>query len=155
MRESDSISLNVDLNGFNREQIFTVQESASGEDFAHIQTHCFGYRHLVLKVEPWKGNHHIMVVWDCPEPSENDCIWPGRMKGIWHDYFPNIIEGIQDYTSARIQGLELPGPLIRIRITIVGGSVSPMDSRPTNYKIAAFIALRKAIDKAGRILLAE
>jgi elongation factor G len=101
------------------------------------------YAHLILQVEPYYGSDHILVEWHA---SDDELF----------SYFPAIVAGIKAFADDQLSEVEDPHILtIQFKVTVVGGTTHPVDSRESCFRIAAFGAMKQALEKGGRIALAR
>ena len=96
------------------------------------------YGHVYLKVEPagaGVGNSFSEEVKGGSVPRE---------------YFPAIEKGVKE---ALLQGISAGYPMVDIKSTLFDGSFHEVDSSEIAFKMAAIMAFREAVRKAGAVLL--
>ncbi len=65
-------------------------------------------------------------------------------------YFPSVEKGVKEFC---LEGYLAGYPIVDIKATLYDGSFHPVDSSDYAFKIAAGLAMKKAMEKAGPILL--
>jgi len=117
----------------------TIQKAVEVEGRFVQQTGGRGqYGHVKLRVEPCEECSEVVFE---NEASPND---------VPKDYVRSVEEGIRAAASA---GIETGYPLIRVKVTLTGGSFHPVDSSELAFQSAAARGLRLAVEKAGIELL--
>ncbi len=96
------------------------------------------YGHVKLAVSPLKNGKGVSI--------DNSI----RQGEVPREFFPAIKEGILESLDA---GVFLGFPVVDIRVDVTGGSYHEVDSSSIDYKIAASIAVKRAIEKAEPCLL--
>jgi len=92
-------------------------------------------------------------VWLEVEPaSEKEELFVDKIKGgiIPKEFIPAIKSGVEE---AMRNGVIRGYPVVRTKVTLIGGSYHPVDSSEIAFKTAAFIAFRKAFELAEPYLL--
>jgi elongation factor G len=87
-----------------------------------------------------------------PQPGEEHFRFINRLesKVISADYLPAIEEGVRDASrSGSLGGY----PLINVQVTLIGGEEHQEDSSEVAFETAAAIAVQKAVEQAGPVLL--
>jgi elongation factor G len=117
----------------------TIRKAVEVESKFVQQTGGHGqYGHVKLRVEPCEECTEVVFQ---NEASPND---------VPKDYVRAVEEGIRSAASA---GIETGYPLIRVTVTLTGGSFHPVDSSEPAFQSAAARGLRLAVEKAGVELL--
>ncbi len=117
----------------------TITAEASAEGRYIRQTGGRGhYGHVKLTVSPNENGKGISI-------EENI-----RGGEIPPEFFLPIREGIFESLNA---GILLGYPVVDINVNITGGSYHEVDSSSIDYKIAAGLAIKRAIERAGPCLL--
>jgi elongation factor G len=96
------------------------------------------FGHVVLKVEPFKGEEAVAF-----ENAADPEVVPRQ-------FIPAVEDAAHGCAAG---GVETGYPLINIKATLVGGSFDESDSTEVAFSAAASIALRDAVSKAGVALL--
>ncbi|OYD15500.1 elongation factor G [candidate division WOR-3 bacterium JGI_Cruoil_03_44_89] len=96
------------------------------------------YGHVKLAVSPLENGKGVSI--------DNSI----RQGEVPREFFPAIKEGILESLDA---GVFLGFPVVDIRVDVTGGSYHEVDSSSIDYKIAASIAVKRAIEKAEPCLL--
>ncbi|MDK1031008.1 MAG: elongation factor G [Planctomycetia bacterium] len=120
----------------------TVRKSVEAEGRFVRQTGGRGqYGHVVLRVEPFKG-----------DPGGPPVLFVDKSKGgvVPRQFMPAVEQGVMDSASA---GIISGFPLIDIKVTLLDGSYHDVDSSEVAFQAAASIALRRAVEDAGIVLL--
>ena len=121
-----------------------ISHPARGEGkFVH-QTGGHGqYGHVVLEVEPLmdEGGH-----WS----RETEFISVAGGDAVPREYVPSVERGCRDALGS---GVLAGYPVIGLRITLVDGSFHSVDSSDLAFEQAGSIALSKAVENAGPVLL--
>jgi len=75
-----------------------------------------------------------------------------EVKGgsVPREYFPAIEKGVKE---ALLQGISAGYPMVDIKSTLFDGSFHEVDSSEIAFKMAAIMAFREAVRKAGAVLL--
>jgi len=117
----------------------TILHESIGEGKFVRQTGGRGqYGHVVLRVEPYRGDDFIAF----------ECEVGGDV--IPKHFIPAIEMGVR---SAASTGVVTGYPLINIKVVVIGGSYHEVDSSDVAFSAAGSIALRDAVEKAGVELL--
>jgi len=115
-----------DAIGFDLRRV-TVTGKATGEARYRLGEN---YGHVILEVSPYTGPHEFLLVWGVGEdviPSEfREAVWRG-IQGFATDYFRET------------------GPLVGVRVAVVGGSYHEVDSKSRSYEVAATMAFKNAV----------
>jgi elongation factor G len=117
----------------------TITQSVSSEGRFVRQTGGRGhYGHVVLELEPL-------------EPGAGfEFVNAYRGGAVPKEFVPSIEEGARE---AMDSGVLAGYPLVDLRATLVDGSYHEVDSSDLAFKVAASIALRDGVQKAGPVLL--
>jgi elongation factor G len=96
------------------------------------------YGHVIIRVEPLERGKGFEFV--------------NQIKGgiIPAEFIPSVEKGIRD---AMEEGVLAGYPLVDLRVTLYDGSFHEVDSSDIAFRIAASIALKDAVKRAGLILL--
>jgi elongation factor G len=117
----------------------TICKETRGEGRYIRQTGGRGhYGHVKLRVSPLENGKGTLI--------DNSI----RQGEVPNEFFPAIKEGIVESLDA---GVFLGFPVVDISVNVTGGSYHEVDSSPIDYKIAAGIAVKRAIEKAEPCLL--
>ena len=117
----------------------TIRGAARGEEKFAQQTGGRGlYGHVILEVEPYRGEEPIAFV---NEITSGDIPKP---------FIPVIERSVRETASS---GAVSGYPLINLKIRLVGGSHHPVDSNDPAFSRAASVALSRAVESAGVVSL--
>jgi elongation factor G len=96
------------------------------------------YGHVIIRVEPLERGKGFEFV--------------NQIKGgiIPAEFIPSVEKGIRD---AMEEGVLAGYPIVDLRVTLYDGSFHEVDSSDIAFRIAASIALKDAVKRAGLILL--
>lgn len=86
------------------------------------------------------------------EPSDEEFIFEEEVFGgsVPRQYIPAVEKGLKDSIS---KGPLAGYPVVNLKATLLDGSYHPVDSNEMAFKIAASLAFRKGVEKAGPVLL--
>ena len=96
------------------------------------------YGHVFLKIEPLTDGNEFEFV---------DAIFGGAVP---RQYIPAVEKGVRETLA---KGLIAGYPMINIKVTLTDGSYHSVDSSEMAFKVAAALALKKAIPEAKPVLL--
>ncbi len=120
----------------------TVTRSAEAEGRFVRQTGGRGQFAIVrVRVEPFE-----------PEPGEEPFLFVNAIEGdqIRPAFIPAIEQGARDAAECGPLGSY---PLINVRVTLLGGQEHPEDSTELAFESAAAMAVHRALEQAGPVLL--
>jgi len=117
----------------------TVTRSASGEGRLVRQTGGHGqFAHVMLEVEPLENDEGIVI--------ENEIVGGAIPK----QFISAVQAGIRD---AAAMGIIIGQPLVDVKVTLVDGRYHDVDSSEQAFRIAASMALKDGVLKAGPAIL--
>jgi elongation factor G len=96
------------------------------------------YGDVTIKVEPLERGKNFEFV---------DKIFGGAIP---RNFIPSVEKGVR---NAMKEGFLAGYPITDIRVTLLDGSYHPVDSSDIAFQIAASMALKKAFEQAGSVLL--
>jgi len=96
------------------------------------------FGHVFLKIEPLTDGNEFEFV---------DAVFGGAVP---KQYIPAVEKGVKETLQ---KGLIAGYPMINVKVTLTDGSYHPVDSSEMAFKVAASIALKKAVPEAKPVLL--
>ncbi len=112
----------------------TITTSATGEGrYVRQSSSVDSYGHVVIRIEPHQGRRDFLLEWAVDED-----VIPMMFR-------PGVVAGIQAVAAAGYPDL---GPLVNIKVTVIGGSTNAVDSHLRAYEVATSIAFQNALARA-------
>lgn len=119
------------------------------------------YRETIRKKVKSEGKHKKQTgghgqyghVWIEFEPCDSeDLVFEEKIFGgsVPRGFFPAVEKGLRE---AILKGVLAGYPVVGLKATLVDGSYHPVDSSELSFKMAASIAYREGLPKAGPVLL--
>lgn len=125
-----------DAIGFDLRRV-TITGRATGEGRYRLGEN---YGHVILEISPYAGPHEFLLVWSVGE----DVIPSDFREAVWR--------GIQEFATDFFRET---GPLVGVRVAVVGGSYHEVDSKSRSYEVATRVAFKNAIGQVGLAAIPE
>lgn len=118
------------------------------------------YRETITQTVEVQGRHKKQSggagqygdVWVRFEPSNEEFVFDEEVFGgsVPRNYFPAVEKGIEE---AKAQGPLAGYPVVNFKAVLYDGSYHDVDSNEMSFKLAAALAFRNGMEKAGPVLL--
>jgi len=94
---------------------------------------------------------HVVIILE-PLSKGQGIVFESKIKSgvIPKEYIPAVKEGIEEAVESGILG---GYPVVDIKVTLIDGSYHDVDSSELSFKVAAELAIKEALRKAGPVIL--